>query len=66
MRLRLDNARNEIRFAQRYDYVMVNEDLGRTIENIRDIIEAERCRTHRIRVHDALGEVDFLPAIGRV
>lgn len=65
MRLRLENARNEIRFAQRYDYVMVNEDLGRTIETIRNIIEAERCRTHRIAVNDALGEVEFLPAIGR-
>jgi guanylate kinase len=62
MKVRLANAREEIRFAQCYDYVMVNEDLGRTIETIRQVIEAERLRTHRIRVHDALGDVQFLTA----
>ncbi|MEQ8821402.1 MAG: guanylate kinase [Sumerlaeia bacterium] len=60
MRIRLQNAREEIRFAQRYDYVMVNQDLLNTIESIRDVIVSERCRTHRITVTDALGEVDFL------
>lgn len=64
MRLRLANARNEIRYAPLYDYVIVNQVLGRTIEQISRIIEAERCRSHRIRVHDALGEVDFIPAVG--
>ena len=64
MRVRLANARNEIRYAPLYDYVIVNQVLGRTIEQISRIIEAERSRSHRIRVHDALGEVDFIPAVG--
>lgn len=39
---RLRNARNEINFAQKYDYVVVNEDLQQTISTIRRIVEAER------------------------
>jgi len=42
IRKRLENARNEINFAQKYDYVVVNEDLNRTIETIRRIVDAER------------------------
>ncbi len=61
IRLRLENARNEIRYAQLYDYVLVNERLERTIEHIQQIIEAERARTARITVTDALGEIEFYP-----
>lgn len=64
--LRLRNAREEIRHAPRYDYALVNEDLDATIERVQQIIEAERWRTHRLKVHDALGEVKFLPATGAV
>ena len=39
---RLRNARLEINFAQKYDYVVVNEDLDQTIGIIRKIIDAER------------------------
>jgi guanylate kinase len=39
---RLRNARQEINFAGKYDYVVVNEDLQQTITTIRRIIEAER------------------------
>jgi guanylate kinase len=39
---RLSNARTEINFAQKYDYVVVNEELEQTIGIIRRIIEAER------------------------
>lgn len=66
MRVRLGNARKEIRYARRYDYVLVNEDLEETIVRISKVIEAERWRSSRLRVHDALGEVEFLPAPGGV
>jgi guanylate kinase len=39
---RMRNARLEIPFAQKYDYVVVNEDLEQTIGIIRKIIDAER------------------------
>lgn len=42
IQLRLRNARNEIHFAQKYDYAVVNEDLTQTIAIIRKIIDAER------------------------
>jgi guanylate kinase len=60
IRTRLQNAREELRFANLYDYVMVNQVLDETIHQIRIILEAERCRAHRMRLHDALGEVEFI------
>ena len=42
IRKRLVNARYEINFAQKYDYVVVNHDLEHTIQTIRKIIDAER------------------------
>jgi len=50
IRLRLRNARNEIHFAQKYDYAVVNEDLNLTITNIRKIIDAERHSSKHQRV----------------
>lgn len=42
IQLRMRNARQEIHFAQKYDYAVVNEDLSQTISIIRKIIDAER------------------------
>lgn len=42
IQLRIRNARNEIHFAQKYDYAVVNEDLNQTIAIIRKIIDSER------------------------
>lgn len=39
---RLRNARKEINFAEKYDYVVVNEDLQATIAAIGRIVQAER------------------------
>lgn len=39
---RMRNARLEIPFAHKYDYVVVNEDLEQTIAIIRKIVDAER------------------------
>jgi guanylate kinase len=39
---RLRNARQEINFAEKYDYVVINEELEQTITIIRRIIEAQR------------------------
>ncbi len=50
IQLRLRNARNEIHFAQKYDYAVVNEDLTHTIAIIRKIIDAERHSSKHQRV----------------
>ncbi|MDK2973549.1 MAG: guanylate kinase [Candidatus Sumerlaeota bacterium] len=59
--LRLQNARNEVRFARHYDYVLVNRELDDTIDGVRQIIAAERRRAHRLDIKDAFGEIEFLP-----
>ncbi|ABA88534.1 guanylate kinase [Syntrophotalea carbinolica DSM 2380] len=46
---RLDNARREIRELVWYDYLIVNEDLPRAVEEFKSIILAEGCRASRIR-----------------
>jgi len=60
LRMRIENARDEIRYASLYDYVIVNEQLPRTIEGIEEIIKAERRKGHRMTVTDALGIIEFI------
>lgn len=42
--LRMKNARNEISYIRRYDYLVINEDVEKTAEEIYTIIRAERMR----------------------
>lgn len=53
---RLDTARREVADAVRYDYVIVNDDVERSVGQLRSIVEAERARTHVVadRVTDIL------------
>jgi len=44
---RLENARNEIRRWSQYDYVLVNDDLQRTYEELIQILRAERLKRAR-------------------
>ena len=44
---RLNNARREIEEWTRYDYVIVNDDLGRAYDQVRAILTAERLRRER-------------------
>jgi guanylate kinase len=46
---RLDTARGEASSYVDYDYVVVNDDLESTVERLREIIGAERSRTHRMK-----------------
>ncbi|MFH1842450.1 MAG: guanylate kinase [bacterium] len=48
MKLRLDNARWEIGFADRYDYFIVNDELETAMDQMLAIITAEQCRRERI------------------
>ena len=52
---RLANARDEIEHWPEYDYIVVNEDLDRSLANVRSILVAERNRRDR-----QLGLADFV------
>ena len=42
---RLANARHEMQFWRQYDYIVVNDDLETTVQEVRQILRAERLRT---------------------
>jgi guanylate kinase len=52
---RLGNARDEIARWEKYDYVIVNDDLGAAYESIKAILTAERLKRSR-----ATGLKDFV------
>jgi len=58
--VRLRNAKAEIADVGRYHYVVVNEDLGRAIERVSSIIDAESVRHERVHALDE--QVDALIA----
>ena len=45
--LRLENAKKELSFRNRYNYLIVNDRLPEAIESLRAVIIAERCRHQR-------------------
>ena len=45
---RLENARREIRESMRYDYLVVNSEFSRAVDNARAIVTAERLRASRV------------------
>lgn len=47
---RLNKAREECRESEKYDYIVVNDDINAASREIQSILEAERCRTHK-RLH---------------
>lgn len=47
---RLHNALQEMDVAPRYDYILINNDLKDTIEQVRKIVESERHRAIRIDI----------------
>ena len=48
IRSRLAVARQEMGAISEYDYLVVNDDLGATVDAVRAVITAERCRVDRI------------------
>jgi guanylate kinase len=46
---RLENARNEIRRWETYDYVIINDDLQKSFGELFSILSAERCKTSRVK-----------------
>ncbi|MEA4889686.1 MAG: guanylate kinase [Clostridiaceae bacterium] len=48
VRKRLDKARDEIALANRFQYIVINDDLDLAARRILAIIDAEHCRYHRL------------------
>jgi guanylate kinase len=46
--LRIANAADEIREACRYDYIIVNDQFSKAVEELKSIMIAESCRTDRV------------------
>jgi guanylate kinase len=49
IRQRLVNARGELAEWRRYDYAVVNDRLEDAVEQVREVVSAERCRVERLR-----------------
>lgn len=47
IKLRLEDAREEIRALPAYDYVVVNDELDEAVDAMKAIIDSERCRRTR-------------------
>ena len=47
LKTRLNKAKEEIGFAKKFDYIIVNEDVDAAYEEIKSIIISEKCRTER-------------------
>lgn len=50
IRVRLRNAATEIKYASKYDYIVVNDELEETVFTIRRIIEAERYKSNHVKI----------------
>jgi len=48
LRIRLRNAREEMKFRKYYDYLVVNDDLGDALDELKSIIAAEKCSMLRL------------------
>jgi guanylate kinase len=46
---RLENARNEITRWEQYDYVLINDDIQKTFDDLLAIVTAERLRRPRVQ-----------------
>lgn len=49
MAKRLENAKREIHESMRYDYLVINTDLGGAVDSAKAIVAAERLRVGRLR-----------------
>ncbi len=45
LKVRFDNAREEMKLFQRFEYAVVNDELSKAVRQVRTVIEAHSCRT---------------------
>ncbi len=44
---RIEKAKNEFKCADKYDYVVINSEISKTVETLQAIVLAEECRSER-------------------
>lgn len=49
LKTRLSAAYDEISFASKYDYAVVNDEVHKAVKKIESIIVAEKCRVYKIK-----------------
>ena len=49
---RIKQAKKEIKYAPYYDYLIINDDINRALDNLTAIIRAERCRMNRVPLRE--------------
>jgi guanylate kinase len=47
LQIRLKNAKTEVKYYKQFDYVIINEEKTKAVENLRSVIAAERLRSVR-------------------
>jgi len=55
---RIIQAKKEIEYAPYYDYLIINDDINRALDDLTAIIRAERCRMNRVPVRE-LRDFDY-------
>jgi guanylate kinase len=51
LKVRLEKAREELRWATEYNYWVINDELSKAVERVNSIILAERMRRERVSSH---------------
>lgn len=49
LKTRLNSAYEEISFASKYDYAVINDEVNEAVRKIESIITAEKCRVYKIK-----------------
>lgn len=52
IKIRLANARKELSYLSHYDYLVINDDLGRAVSDVGAILRAEHRRLTRVNKND--------------
>ena len=58
IRMRLLTAKSELKTMHHYQYLVINDELEHTVEQLNSIVEAERCRYDRIAREQRLPHFD--------
>ncbi len=55
--LRLNNAKTEMKAANKYEYLVINDQLEEAVELFSAVVLAERAKAHRLRNGKPIGEI---------
>ncbi|MDD4166099.1 MAG: hypothetical protein PHN29_03620, partial [Endomicrobiaceae bacterium] len=50
IKTRIENARKEIKYVHKYDYLIINDKLKESISNVKAVVKAERLSIKRNKI----------------